>query len=264
MTRSRKTPDNPTPAGLAELFAEYLGRQVAAHENGLALPEAGDVQPYEAGPAQPVEPRVAWDEAVAVLPHFSAGRHTVKVPPEWGTLVAAQEPLTALPFCAGNFPQLVRDVHTLMRGDLGAAAQPAGPPVAAEALLDWAERTARSDQWPQVLLAVGALRLARQFDRAAEVLKERRAEVPAEWKSAWTNEEAALLWHRGQRAEAAALWRSQPESVPVLFNRGVAALFLNQAVEARTLLRQAAEKLPENGAWHHLARLYLALAEMRG
>jgi hypothetical protein len=52
--------------------------------------------------------------------------------------------------------------------------------------------------------------------------------------------------------------------VPVWFNRGLAALFLNEANTARALLRQAAEKLPETGAWHHLARLYLALAEMRG
>ncbi len=45
---------------------------------------------------------------------------------------------------------------------------------------------------------------------------------------------------------------------------GMAALFLGQSAEARTSLGQAAAQLPEVGAWHHLARLYLALAEMRG
>jgi hypothetical protein len=264
MSGSKQTPENPSPAGLPELLAQYLRRQVTAREMGLALPDVGEVQPYEAGPAHPVEPRVAWDEAIAVLRHFpAAATRPVKVPPEWGLLVAAQEPLTALPFCAGNFPQLVRDVHVLLRADFQKLEQPASRPVVVEALLDWAEGTSSSDQWPQPLLAVGALRLARHFDRAAEMLKKRRQSVPSEWQAAWANEEAALLWHHGQRMEAAAAWRSQPESVPVLFNRGLAALFLNEANAAR-LLRQAADKLPETAAWHHLARLYLTLAEMRG
>jgi hypothetical protein len=52
--------------------------------------------------------------------------------------------------------------------------------------------------------------------------------------------------------------------VPVLFNRGMAALFLGDAAEARTCLNQAVQQLPEESAWHHLGRLYLALAESRG
>jgi tetratricopeptide (TPR) repeat protein len=262
MTQSQPTPDNPKPDGLAELFAQYLRRQVTAHQAGLALPESGDVQPFD--PVQPVDPRVAWDEAVAVLRYFPAAAKPVKAPPEWGLLVGAQEPLTALPFCAGNFPQLVRDVQVLLRGDVPAEAPAAGRPIAAEALLAWVEQAAISDSWPLPLLAVGALRLARRFDQAAEVLSARQADIPVDAKAAWANEEAALLWHGGRRTEAAEAWRTQPPSVPVLFNRGLAALCLGQPVEARPLLRQAAEKLPESGAWHHLARLYLALAEMRG
>ena len=51
--------------------------------------------------------------------------------------------------------------------------------------------------------------------------------------------------------------------IMVLFNRGMAALFLNRAKEARPLLSQAVEQLSEDDGWHHLGRLYLALAEMR-
>src|SRR5581483_2619950 len=51
-----------------------------------------------------------------------------------------------------------------------------------------------------------------------------------------------------------------PESVPVLFNRGMAALFLGRPAEAREDLRRAVGRLPEPDGWHHLGRLYLALA----
>ena len=70
--------------------------------------------------------------------------------------------------------------------------------------------------------------------------------------------------HCGRAEEALALWQAQPSSVPVLFNRGMAALFLGKAAEAKQALAEAIVKLPEASAWHHLGRLYLTLAEMRG
>jgi hypothetical protein len=59
------------------------------------------------------------------------------------------------------------------------------------------------------------------------------------------------------------LWQAQEASVPVLFNRGMAALFLGRAAQAREPLTQAVAGLPETSAWHHLAQLYLALATAR-
>ena len=100
-----------------------------------------------------------------------------------------------------------------------------------------------------------------EFDEAADLLK---GAPPAEWRAVHANEEAALAWHRGRADEAAALWQKQPESVPVLFNRGMAALFLGDAVTAHEALTRTAAALPETGAWHHLSRLYLALAAARG
>jgi hypothetical protein len=43
----------------------------------------------------------------------------------------------------------------------------------------------------------------------------------------------------------------------------MAALFMDQAAQARTWLAEAVAQLPEAGAWHHLGRLYLTLAESR-
>jgi hypothetical protein len=44
----------------------------------------------------------------------------------------------------------------------------------------------------------------------------------------------------------------------------LAALVLDRPAEARPWLTQAVAQLPEDGAWHHLGRLYLALAGTRG
>jgi tetratricopeptide (TPR) repeat protein len=259
-----RTDDSDTP--LQELLGRYLERQAAAHAAGFGLPDAGDeVVPYDAVPAQPIDARLAWDEAAAALRCFQPGLQTRswKAPPEWPALVAAHEPETALPFCAGNFPQLVRHLHTLMQA-ADATSRPAARPVEVPALAEWARQAAQKEAGPQVLLAAGALRLARQYDEAADLLRQAETKLAPEWRTAWANEEAALLWQRGRLEEALASWQKQAASVPVLFNRGMAALFLGRPAEARTALRQATEQLPESNPWHHLGRLYLALAEMRG
>jgi tetratricopeptide (TPR) repeat protein len=267
MTQPRNPSQNPGQVPLPQLLAQYLERQRTAHASGLVLPEgAGEVELYDAGPAQAVEPRLAWDEAGAALGHFHATPvRAGKTPPEWPLLVASHEPVAALAFAAGNFPQLVRDLHALLHATDRKALRPAASrPVAAPALLEWAEKTLRQQQFPQGLLALGALRLGKHFDRAAELVEREKDAVPEEWRAAWANEEAALAWHRGRSEEAAALWQAQEARVPVLFNRGMAALFLDRPGEARAALRQATDELPESGAWHHLGRLYLGLAEMRG
>jgi hypothetical protein len=258
---------NPTQPSLHDLLARYLDRQASAHEEGLGPADlGGEVVPYDAVPVQPVEPRLAWTEALDVLRALKlpADARSCPVPAEWPTLVASHEPEVALPFCLGNFPQMVRHLPGLLHAPEGGALRgPAGPAVPVPGLREWAERTARAGEYPQALLAVAALRLARQFDAAGALLSQ-VTNVPAAWRGLRANEEAALAWHRGDLEAAAASWRGQAESVPVLFNRGVAALFLGQSAEARTSLIRAAAQLPEDGAWHHLARLYLALAEMRG
>ena len=74
----------------------------------------------------------------------------------------------------------------------------------------------------------------------------------------------ALAWHNGQAEKARDMWAKAPASAPVFFNRGMAALFCDQAADAKSSLLQAVEQLPEDNAWHHLGRLYLALASIHG
>jgi hypothetical protein len=267
MTRVPNPSGTPTPPPLTDLLAHYLQRQAAAHADGLALGASlGEVVPFEAAPVQPVDPRLAWDEALAAGRSFQPGTaaRVPQAPPDWAALVGAHEPAAALAFCLGNFPQLVRNLQPLWQAaDLAALRPAGGRPVPAPTLRDWASTLTRKRHYPQPLLAAGVLRLARHFDDAAELLREQQANVPAEWRAATANEKAALAWHRGQAEEAAALWQAQPESVPVLFNRGMAALFLGRPTEAPAFLTRAIDQLPEAGAWHHLGRLYLTLAERR-
>jgi hypothetical protein len=267
MKPADQTPQTVGQPPLAELMARYLKNQVTAHGDGLAVvPTVGEVVPFEAAPVQPVDARLAWEDSLRVLKFFSPVTKTASFqpPPHWGQLVTAHEPAVALAFCFGNFPQLVRNFQPLLHGDnLGKLRPQGGRAVAVPALFDWAAEVASKNQFPQTLIAVGALRLAKQFDRAAEILQQHQAAVPAEWREAWANETAALVWHRGQGQEALAQWQSQDPSVPVLFNRGMAAYFLNQPAVAATALREAVGQLPEAGAWHHLGRVYLTLAEVR-
>jgi tetratricopeptide (TPR) repeat protein len=211
------------------------------------------VELHEAVPVQAVDPKQAWDEATAVLGVYGVPG-SQNVPADWPALVAAQPSHTGLAFAAGNFPQMVRDLAPLYRDaeSLAELPMPDGPPIAVEG--------GAANSFPDLLLALGTLRLARQWAAAEALLKAHAGRVPAAWAAAWANEEAAILWHRGRKDEAAKRWAQMPESAPVHFNRGMAALFLSRPSEARADLRRAVEQLPDSNGWHHLGRLYLALA----
>src|SRR6476646_1178040 len=152
------SPKNRPPAAqpdLAALTARFLGRQSAAHAAGLAVAVPGDVEPYEAVPVQAVDPRQAWDEATAVLAHFGGQAKMGKAPVDGPQLVAAQPSHTGLAFAAGNFPQLVRDLAPLYRAEsLAALPMPEGEPVAV---------AGDDTSFPQALMTLGLLRLARQW-----------------------------------------------------------------------------------------------------
>lgn len=255
-----------TPRSLTELFRQYLHRQITAQVEGLGLADPdGQAVPHEAVSMQPVDPRLAWEDALAVVglvkTSSAQNEQAIPAPPDWPSLVAAQEPAVALAFCIGNFPQMVRSLQPLLTsGDLSSLRRGTTRPViVSPALLQWAKK---AHGYPQLLVAAAALRLARRFEDASELLKSNR-ETTTAWQALRDNEEAALAWHRGNTEEALALWQAQKTSTPVLFNRGMAALFVGRAAEARTALKQAVAQLPATSAWHHLGHLYLALIAAR-
>lgn len=260
--------DTPVQANLAEMLARFLNKQAQAQTDGLAEFEAGaEVTAYEAGPVQPIDAALAWEEAVAALCHLGpstgGGRHWAP-PPHWVSLVAAHEPAVALAFCVGNFPQLVRNFHLIkQQGELAQFLPRARQAAPMTGLIHWGQQVAAQKHVPHMLVAVGVLRLAKNFNEADAYVRAHDAAIPKEWRAAWDNEKAALTWHQGQAETARAQWHALEPSVPVWFNRGMAELFLGDAAAARVSLNEVIRELPEASAWYHLARLYLTLGTMR-
>jgi tetratricopeptide (TPR) repeat protein len=257
------TQENPGQPKLDDLLARYLNRQAGAHASGLAAFNAGEVMPYDAGPVQPIDPKPAWDEALTALDQ-ATDVTKLTAPPHWPQLVAGHEPVVALAWCAGNFPQLVRNFHDILhQANLSELRPKGGRAVPAPELIDWAHQVTAAKKFPEAVLALGAMRLAKQFDEADVLVKALESQMPPAWHAAWTNELAALAWHRGQAEEARRIWQASNATLPVRFNRGMAELFSGDSAAARSLLQDVAQQIPESSAWHHLARLYRALAEQR-
>ncbi len=256
--------ERPVQPALSDLLAGYLSRQANAHAAGLATADSSaEVTPYDAGPVHPIDARLAWDETLAVAGQFESrlDPQAWRAPPQWPLLVAAHEPVVALACAVGNFPQLVRHFHNIVQTPPLSRLRPNGDrsnPAATPSLLDWARQ---ASAFPQLLLAVGSLRLAKQFDEADKLVAVHDARVPVAWRTAWDNEKAALAWHAGAAEKARDLWQKLEPAVPVLFNRGMAELFLDRPQAARQPLSDAIARLPEDGAWHHLGRLYLTLCQ---
>ena len=247
---------------LSSLMARYIQRQADAQSEGTAAADpVGDVVPYEVGPVQPIDAKPAWEAALAVAAFYGhTDAKTLQAPPQWPHLVSSHEPEIALPFCLGNFPQLVRSFQTLTQAKNLSELRPgAGRAVHAPALVDWAMKVSAAKKFPVPLLALGVLRLAKQFEEADKLVQAVEASVPSEWKAAWDNEKAALAWQRGKYDEALTTWQAMKPTAPVLFNRGMAALFSGKSDEARKSLKEAVKLLPETSPWHHLGQLYLTM-----
>lgn len=255
-------PDTPP---IADLLAGFLARHAEDRAAGIPESPGHDAIPHEAAAFPMVEPRVAWDEALQALQLLDGEKSNIKPKPpaDWANIVMSPITLSALPFASGNFPQLVRDLPALLKPTRRSDLQPKPEQsLAAHGAEIMAAQAIEKRQIPEALAAIGALRLARQFDTAIAQLESLRPHVPARWQTAFANEEAALAWQQGDAVRADAMWANLPESAPVLFNRGMSALFSDRPDQARAELTKAIALLSEDNAWHHLARLYLAMAQM--
>jgi hypothetical protein len=265
MTRPEQPAETIAQPRIPELLSGFLQRQITRHAAGFGITDTtGAVVPFDAVPTQPLDPRLAWDGAIAALVSFQGPivTQTLKPPCDWPGLGMSQDSAAAIAFCAGNFPQMVRNLQPLLRATQLSVLRPQAG-VGAVLPLDLTEYDAKrlkSKTLPEKLVALGLLRVARQFESAEDLVHSLDKSIPAEWEDAWANEKAALSWHSGRAEEALQAWQNQKPATAVLFNRGMAALFLDHPAEARTLLSEAVMKISEDDPWHHLGRLYRALA----
>lgn len=243
--------NSPMPPTLAELSARFLGNLTAEVNLSTQAQPDGEVAPHQNGTAVAIDARQAWEDATLAA---RLGRPTSwkqpSAPAGWETLVNQAEALWGVPLCVGDFPGLIRDVQPFLSREALTPPHPSGLRVAVDI------PAGHPSDFPGALVQLGVLRLANQFEDA-DALVTRVGKAPSEWSAVWNNELAALDWHRGQADAALASWLEQKESVAVLFNRGMAHLFLGKE-GGRDSLRLAAAQLPETGAWHHLAQLYLS------
>lgn len=248
---------------LPELFGRYLERRLR-EPGGAGGMEVGEVVPHEAMAHHPPEAGTAWCEAIAVVEYYRPGAAASlgAAPVEWPEIVAAQEPAMLVPFCLGSYPQLVRNFQLLLNPDQAAALSRPTSGVDTPALVEDAARAIRKSDYPRALVLLGCLRLARRFDTLDEMLPLAEQGIGAEWQAALANEHAATDWCRGKREKALRAWRAQGDSVPVLFNRGLAAWALGGRGEGRGSLERAVSGLPARSVWHHLGKLYVTLAEV--
>src|SRR5262249_23524632 len=100
---SQATPGQPK---LGDLLGRLLQARATAHTQGHLVDFEAGVQPLEGGPLQRVDANRAWDEAQAAVRYFgktsesSSEKMALEAPPQWSALVASQEPVVALAFCA--------------------------------------------------------------------------------------------------------------------------------------------------------------------
>lgn len=242
---TRPTANQPSIESLMMRFLATRSDATTAVELGES-----EVEPHEVAAGFRADPRAAWADAHAALPPGTVGA----LPAEWAALVGQPSAAFALPMAAGHFPQRVKDLQPLLArfspDDLRPAVNPAPLPGFA-GLRAWVARSAKANP----VLAAGVARVLNDFGTADALL----ASAPGA-----ENEKAALLWQQGRCADALAAWDALDESPAVLFNRGMARLFLGRTAEARGSLQEAIKVLPEASGWNALARLYLAVAEIHG
>ncbi|MCX7702179.1 MAG: hypothetical protein N2039_14985 [Gemmataceae bacterium] len=226
------------------------------------LPTA-EVEPHDSSAGFAADPRSAWRDAVAALRWLGNEPvpGNVSPPPGWVSLVAIRFPAVALPFASGHFPQMVRDLSALLRRESKRMSED-GPIdfFQRSAFIAWVETTTSSGRFPEALLGLGLCRLSGDFDLAERFVAEVSPRVPKSWRAAWDNELAALAWFRGDQRGAEEIWKNLPERPPIVFNRGLAALFTGRAEEARQHFEFVCTQLPEDTSWHQLAEPYSALS----
>lgn len=233
------------PPALADLMVRFLAQRSDAVSTAVE-PSYWEVEPYELATGYRIDPRVAWQAATCLFPAVAE----LTPPPEWPALVQLPGSLWAIPCAGGLFPQRLQQLQPLLAAAplqrLLPSAEP--PPLPGFAAL---RRWIAQHRAPALVPAVCA-RLLHDWTTAEQLLP------PGE-----ANELAALLWLRGQPQHALALWDQAPERPPILFNRGMARLFLDQPREALAPLRQAAALWGEDHPWQPLALLYATIAQLR-
>lgn len=249
--------DVPT---LQELLAKYLAQSAEAP----VLP-ISEIEPHQAALPAWTEPRAVWGEALRTAQLLLSGDKAVNWQPgkcdvstAWAKLLGESGTQGAVTFCLGHVPQLLYDVSPLLTKGRTALKLPEARPDAGPT----PEHTLKKNaSLAEKFLHAACLRMTGHFKAAEQQLTALATEAGTEYALLLTNEKAALAWQRGDVKAAVQLWSTHAEQPVFAFNLGLAALCQGDVTTAATHLKKAAGALPESDPWHHLAHVYLTLAE---
>lgn len=256
------TAKRPTPPSLSDLTARFLARSMALPPQDTTT---ADVVPHEVGGGLRVDPLVSWSDAKAFAHCFGQMSEKLTIPPDWATYASLPTSL-AVPLAGGSFPQMLRDTQPLFgTGDLAAfLPRPAAAVAGLSGLRRWIT-AAQTAQSPAVLLmASGLAAVIGDNPQAESLLTEANVRCQGDWRLAWENQRASLLWWSGQTSDALAAWQALGEHPVGAFNTGMALLFLGRATEAVPHLKMALDGLPPASGWFNLANLLFLAAQARG
>jgi len=250
------TPKSASQPSLQDLTARFLAARAAT---GGEVENPGEVVPHEVVGGFRAPTRLTWDEALAVFRLFGVEPEMLPIPPEWAAVVNLDTEGVGVPLAAGLFPQRFRQVPGAF------ATGPVGTPSAAHpqpgftALRGWIKKALKSKSATNLLVAAGVATVLGDHADADAALVAAEELCTAAWRAIWENQHAAVLWLRGNQAQAARLWASADDRPAIVFNRGLSALFGGNP--AASQLRAAAIALPASSGWSHLASLYAGIAE---
>ncbi len=210
---------------------------------------SSEVELYQAQPALGLDLGLAWSEALlpGILLAEEEPRVQARFPSSWN---AARHVTLAAPFpcCIGMAPQFLQKIDGIMDNASAFFQQESMgmPTLSADITLD--------NKTPLSQLAIA--RLAGDANQIERLIPQLDGELLQK------NERAAQLWFNGQRDEAREAWKSLDDDSPVIaFNQGIAALAQGDTEHGRECLARAVNGFDESTGWHHLAELFLAVAE---
>lgn len=222
---------------VARLARRALHQMCSQDQKNLALPVQGAVEPHMAVDSLALEPELAWQATLEVLP--SAIRSQLATPAGWPAWMERLGPTGWLVHAVGEFPQRLA-MESVLEGD------PIAPVLADTPPLPQGKHPADH------LLAGALLRQAGQYAAASARLDQ---VTLTDWADCLTNERAALAWQQGDFAAAEKLWATCVAVPGILYNRALARHAAGDKNQALELFNKAATAWPENSPWHHLARV---------
>ena len=222
---------------VAQLVRQALQNLSSRQEAKLAAPERGAVEPHMAADSLVLEPELAWQANLEVLPR--PFRTLLATPAGWPSWMERLPPTGWVVHALGEFPQRL-EMESVLKDDYVAPVLEDPPcPPAGRAPVDH-------------LLGAALFRQAGRWKQASASLDQIN---DAAWVDTVVNERAALAWQQGDRRTAELLWESCSASPGILYNRALAKCAAGQTDLARELFNRAAEAWPETSPWHHLARV---------